>query len=115
MPKASEVATELRKLADVLDAHGETNVGKPDLRFWAGSDKEQFLAAVSVLPRPLAKRYTGTGEYDSFYVEHKTPALIVAAQAYRTTVCRLVTPAQPAVFECEPLLAAEEEEGLTIS
>jgi len=30
----------------------------------------------------------------------------------RNAVCRLVKPAQPAVYDCEPLLSQEEEESI---
>ena len=118
MPKASEVATELRKLADALDREPEQELIRPDLDFnckYVGdADKPTFLALARILPRPLAK---GVCAYDAdgMQLTYTSPALIVTTEIKRSKVCRLIEPERtiPAKYECEPLLSPEEDAALT--
>ena len=55
MPKASEVAAELRRVAGALEQEPEAELMRPSLGFFSWDQKEQFLNAVRLLPRPLAK------------------------------------------------------------
>lgn len=115
MPQAREVAAELRKLADHLEQFGDKDV--PRVHVQVGSnlgDKQQFIKAVSLLPRPLTKDYGNQSDkYSIVRVTHKTDALEVEAAAFRYAVCRMVRPAQDPVWECEPLLSETEETALT--
>jgi len=113
MTTAREIAQELRKLADHYAGLGETELPKPTLQFSCWSDKEGFLAAVRALPHPLVKDYGEEGdEYSSVRVTFKGEAMDAVAYAMRKTVCKMVEPARPARFECEPLLSEQEEEEL---
>ena len=122
MPKASEVAAELRKLADALDCDPEQELFRPEIDFTCkykssfGRDKAKkiFIALARILPHPLKK---GTQSFDSEAIElrHTSDALIVVTSIERTKVCKLIEPAKtiPAVYKCEPLLSAEEDAALT--
>lgn len=114
MPKSREVATELRKLADALDTIPETEIKRPYVSFYhhSESEKEGFLAIARVLPHPLTKDY-GEDLTDKLTVEYKTDAIIASASIPRFLVCRIVEPAKPAVYDCQPLLSAEEEMGIS--
>ena len=108
MPKASEIAAELRKVAELLDAQPEHDMRKPTLS-WYTFSKEDFLATLPGIPRPIAKRIA----YETFYAEHVTDALLVSASAPQSMTCELVQRAQPAKYNCLPLLSKQEEESLT--
>ena len=118
MPKASEVAMELRRVADALDAKPETNLVQPMLSFYCNSygegdkGKAIFLATARLLPRPLNKEFDG----NSYEIEHGKDgksAVWVRACISRENVCELVEPAKPAVYRCEPLLSEAEDEAIT--
>lgn len=110
MPKAYELAIELRKLADSLECEPEAEITKPVMSFyhWNGTEKQQFLNLARLLPRPLVKTY----DDDYFRLDHDTPALRIYAKIPRKNICRLVTPAREAVYECDPILSAEEESAV---
>ena len=118
MPKAAEVATELRRVADALDKEPETVVARPMVVFYCNSylaadkGKSMFLALVKLLPRPLAKIASGIVGFAEYELENKTPGIWLRCVIDRSSVCTLVEPAKPAVYECEPLLSADEEASL---
>jgi hypothetical protein len=105
MLKASEVATELRRIADALDKEPELIID-PYLSINAHSDREQFLALAKIMPRPMTKGidFPGTS-YEDFKLEHSFWRIKIARNAY----CSIVTPAIPAVYECPPIFSPEEE------
>ena len=114
-PKASEVAAELRRIADALDKEPETEVKRP-LFFFYCDTKDQFLATARLLPRPLAKKLDGDDgdTYQKLCLESdivKGP-IWVRTTINRSLMCRLVKEAQPAVYDCEPILSQAEEESL---
>lgn len=107
MTKAHEVAAELRKFADCLDTEPDAEVVRVYInQFYY--NKEPFLAMSKLIPRPLAKVY-GT---DRLLISHDTEAVCINVSIPRDKVCTLVKEAQPAVYECEPLLSAEDETKL---
>jgi hypothetical protein len=111
MPKASEVAAELRRVADRFDEQPDVEVERPQLCFFNWSEKQNFLNAVKIMPRPLAKR-NGDGRYPSLYLTYTTSALVVEASVQMETVCELIAPAVPAKYRCSPTLSAIEEASL---
>ncbi len=113
MPKAIEVATELRRIADALEAKPETIVHKPWLHFYC-DEKKPFLDTFSVLPRPLIKRYDRDNDmWDRVHLESNCDALDLDCSVPRSKICEIVEPAKPAVYNCPPLLSEEEESTLT--
>ncbi len=107
-----EYAKQLRELADKLEAVDEFTLpghsailykdcGIETLRYYG--DKERFLAAV---------RSIGNGRKDTSHERDFTFVAfdgLLRVTVNRDAVCRIVKPAQPAVYDCEPLLSPEEE------
>ena len=112
MPKASEVANELRKLADAFDQHPESPATKAYVTLMCDT-KEEFVSVSKMLPRPLVKsiQYEGK-DYEELRVEYSNSAVRIMATIKRNLVCQLVEPAKPAVYKCEPILSQLEEESL---
>jgi len=116
MPKASEIAKELRKVADALDRAPEQELPIANVDFYckyAGvKGKPMFLALARILPHPLAKSDDGMGGLELTYT---APALCVRTVVERDKVCKIITPKQiiEAVYDCEPLLSPEEDAALT--
>ena len=112
MPTTTAVASELRRIADVLDKTPGVEVTKPTLAFYHDytGKKEIFLSLARVFPRPLQK---GDG-YDHKYVTltHESDALEVYACIGKDKLCTLIEPAKPARYACTPLLSLEEEAEL---
>src|SRR5580658_1590552 len=79
MPKANEVATELRRIADALDKEPDAEL--PSARLWLhADDKSTFLSAVRLMPRPLKKSiFRPVSEYSDIHVEHIAPSVSVLA------------------------------------
>jgi hypothetical protein len=69
--------------------------------FW--EEKASFIAAARVLGGN--KRYTDT----DLSLEQDFGPLEVCLRIDRKAVCRIVEPAKPAVYECDPILSEEEE------
>lgn len=122
MPKAAEVATELRKLADRLEAAGELNVPYAFVIFTFQPDsKDSFLTfAKEVMPRPFKKVYNETAYASDLRLVHdaknedNVDTLTLWAKIDRKSLCRLVKPAQPAVYDCDPLFSEAEEEEIGV-
>jgi len=113
MPKANEVANELRKLADSLDVNPDADMVRPSISWyhWSESHKDKFLAVARLLPRPLNKK-VGTGEHADLTIEYRSDALLAYASIPRSLTCELVEPAKAAVYKCEPILSQLEESEL---
>ena len=110
MPKAHEVASELRKLADSLDREPEAEITEPTIvaSHYGAKEKTPFMNLARLLPRPYEKKWKETEvelRYDS-----KTLTFIACIQ--RSIVCELIEPAKPAVYRCDPLLSVAEEAAL---
>lgn len=111
MPKASEVASELRKLADSLDREAHVEIPAPGVYFPTRYEgKKAFLNVAAILPHPIKKTYPLDGT--EIELEYRTSAIRVSTCGQRNTVCELVEPAKPAVYRCAPLLSDEEEAAL---
>jgi hypothetical protein len=106
MAKGIELANELRKLADAVE--GLEEVQRPNIYFCYlyGQDerKQEFINFAKVLPKPFEKQFSDS-ELNLIYDSN---AIWVKAYIERNKVCKIVTPAIPAVYDCEPLLTAEE-------
>ena len=115
MPKASEVAAELRKIADALDLHPDVETIMPHLNWFHsfGESKDHFLAAARLLPHPLEKIYEQHDSYPRVKVRHTTDALVSEVSIYKESICRIIRPAQPAEYDCELTLSETEDASLT--
>lgn len=108
MPTAREIAAELRRVAEVLEQSGDVNLNKPALFFSHWDGKDLFHNAVKAMPRPMTKEYGKDDDpFAQVIVSHESKALTVKATIQRSYVCRIITPAQPAKFECESFLSEE--------
>ena len=109
MPKASEVAAELRKFADRLDREPDENVVKPYIYFshsFRAKPKESFMALARLMPRPIKKSDGYTKE--EMKIEYESASLDISASVQKIHTCILVEAAREAVYECEPLLSEAE-------
>jgi len=104
-----EYAQKLKAAAEFFLSRPAFKVRNAPLLFssyW--SDKDGFLAAVKALGKG-EKKYDG--ESLKFVVTIE-PGVTFDVEVSRSAGCRLVKPAQPAVYDCEPLLTQEEESNL---
>lgn len=117
MPTAHQVAIELRKFADALDTDPDVEIAKTNVwwYFWSKSDKEMFKRIVRLLPRPLVKSIDDpTSDNPRIVVTSPSNAAVeFEARIPQRVNCRLVEPARPAVYDCEPLLSETEEAEIT--
>jgi hypothetical protein len=114
-PKASEVATELRNLADRIEKLGDAEVSRPFVYFshssYGDNKKERFVALAKVLPRPLKKTYV-EGLYPDLTLEHNTDIIHITAAIPRSEVCEILEPARPAKYHCPSIFTTDEEAAL---
>lgn len=109
MPKASEVAAELRKLADCLDKGPDLEVLRPWVYFQA-SNKESFSATVKLMPKPLIKKVREADDkWQKLVIAHVSTCIDLEVVIDLVKTCKIVTPAIPAVYDCEPVLSVEED------
>jgi hypothetical protein len=108
---AHEIANKLREIADRFDAQPELQLESASLHFHPYG-KQHFLNTVSLMPRPF-KKSVPSWDDESIQIEHENDAVKVYATAKRKLACRLITPAQPAVYDCDPLLSQAEEDALS--
>ena len=110
MPKAHEVASELRRLADALDVQPEADIRTLWATFYCDT-KEQFLNTAALLPKPLIKESTGGkyGRLSLLNTKRFDGPIRLECSVERTKTCRLVEPAREAVYECDPILSQFEE------
>lgn len=117
MPTAHEVATELRKFADSLDTDPDVEIAKANVwwYFWSESDKEMFKRIVRLLPRPLVKSIDDpTSDTPRLVVTSASNAAVeFEARIPQRVTCRIIEPAHPAVYDCEPILSETEESEIT--
>lgn len=112
MPLAKEVAAELRKLADALDKYPDTVIPTADVYLRAES-KDVFTDSVRILPRPLKKELTDTGQsWARIRVKHGNTAMRIDCSVPQSLCCILVEPAKPAVYKCPPILSPDEDANL---
>lgn len=112
MEKSSRtLAANLRKLADWLDAKPEFPVTSDTASNGYQNfhtDKESFLKAVRSLG--AGKKVNGLIGKSELRFEAQAPdGTAFAVEVFRSAVCKLVKPAQEAVYSCEPLLSPEED------
>lgn len=114
MPTCKQVAQELRNLADHLEQGGETEIQQAWITFYhsaATEDKEKFKQIAKFLPRPLKKVISDPNDdkWARLKLEHDTCAVQINATIPRSATCRIIQLAQPAKYECDPVLSEEEE------
>jgi len=111
MTTAKEVALELRRIADSLEREPETEIKAPLVYFpqsYSVDAKSHFLNIARLMPRPYEKTYRER----ELEIGYGTEAIKVYATVDRDRVCTVITPAVPAVYDCEPLLSETELQTL---
>jgi hypothetical protein len=110
--KAIDAVANLRKLAHMLETHPEAEIDTAyfSIGFY---DKASFLAVAQDMPRPFEKVYE-TGSYPDLRLSHGGIRRdgIILLTIPRDKACTLVEPAKPAVYDCDPILSADEEAQL---
>ena len=116
MPKAGEIAKELRRIADALETIPDADLPRPMVAFYADS-KEDFTMLASSLPRPLKKKVRDANDdrWAKLVIECNSMTSVQCyAEVSRNKMCTLIEPAKPAVYDCHPLLSTEEESLLEV-
>ena len=106
--KASEVANELRRIADAL-AGSDLDIDPFLVIHTTERNKESFQNLAKIMPKPMVKGvdFLGTS-YEDFKLSHEFWAI----KTSRSTVCHIKEPAKPAVYECDPIFSTNEEDEL---
>lgn len=109
MVKGIELAKELRKLADAVEGLDEVvtfSIPRVYFGFAYGNEKhkQSFIEFAKVMPKPFEKKFTD----NELQLVYENETLAVQAYIERDKVCKIITPAQPAVYDCEALLSQAE-------
>jgi hypothetical protein len=113
--KAGDLATELRKFADRLDAQPETLIETPSMHF-SHHSKDPFLALARLMPRPMKKQIrTWAHSAPDLSLTYDSPTLHIGSSIPQSLTCTLVKPAQEAVYECDPILSEAEDAELEVT
>lgn len=114
MPKAKEVAAELRRLAESLEREPDAVVEQPLIAFYSHGNKDSFFNLAHLLPRPLVKSDAGSETFPAFRLEYKSAGAWILAEVYKEAACTILEPAKPAVYRCDPILSLDEEEAISL-
>ena len=107
--KAIDAVANLRKLADLLEKHGDTEIRMTSARVWFDS-KESFMTFARDFPRPYEKVYEHR-QYGSFSLTHGKLSETgdINLDIERSAVCEMIEPPRPAKFHCPSIFSPEEE------
>lgn len=109
-----ELALALQKLSVHLQEQPEVEIGCISIGNIYGTTGEQFKAIAAVMPKPLTKRYDPpTDVMPWIWLDGSIDGVELKFHAERNKLCKLVSPAKPAVYECDPLLSPDEDAELT--
>ena len=104
-----DLSSALRQIADKLDNAPEFTIpqfSSKFIHFNLFNHKQELLARARILGGK--KNYSPS----SLTLTQEIGPLEVSLVVDRSTICKLVSPAQEAVYECESIFCAEEEESL---
>lgn len=110
--KAKDAVDNLRKLADVLEKHGDADLEMAHATIWTDS-KDSFMSLAADFPRPAQKRVE-EGKYGNLILRHGELSTggVVDIRIGRDKLCRIVEPAREAVYEYDPALSADYEDEM---
>lgn len=113
---AAEFAAGLREVAAFYEENPEMPV--PQWRdFWVTtSSRVEFISAISTLTRggKVSKFADREGSIqNAYHGKRNFGGVIIDVRVPRELVCKLVTPAQPAVYDCPDSLLADEAAEFT--
>ena len=110
--KAIDAVENLRKLADLLEKHGDAEIRMVSATVWM-EKKEPFLALAREFPRPFSKKFED-GAYGDVDLEHgdlnRTGE--IGLRIRRSAICEMIEPARPAKFHCPSIFSPEEKAEL---
>ena len=101
-----EFASKLRTLADKWEQLPEQK--NTPLLFVENSRKEDAVAIVKGIGGHWTKTITNP-DHPYARVVYASRETGLEVSLYRDSLCRIIRPAQPAQYECEPLLSPDEE------
>ena len=106
--KAIDAVANLRKLADLLEKHGELEIGMSSANVWV-DDKEAFKAIARDFPRPAKKRSDNT-EFGDITLEtgELSETGKIGIKISQSLICELVEPAKPAVYRCPSIFSPSD-------
>ncbi len=109
--KAIDAVANLRKLADLLEKHGDAEIRMVAATIWF-DEKEPFMAVAREFPKPYAQEFE-EGQYGNLKLQHGklNESGKLELRIRRSAICELIEPARPARFHC-PILSPEEEAEL---
>lgn len=108
----AEYVTGLRALADFYESHPDMPLPYAVNHVYS-YEREEFLKGVKILADGGKVSKTTQGDDSNYPTYHATRAfgpVTLDVQIDRKTICRMVRPAQPAVFECPDSLLEEGRE-----
>lgn len=109
-----DYADSLVRLAEFIKSKPAFTIAADDVparfRCYFWFKKDHFLSAVRVLGSGVKREKNGYGEDELEFVSASDTGESVELVIKRNLVCRLVRPAQPAEYDCEPLLSQFEAE-----
>ena len=107
----AQFAQQLRELADRWELLPEETRRPVGLTLYCWHDKTLAALVVKTIGGHWDKtvKDTNTSFSAMVYTSRETG---LEVQLYRDGICKIVRPAQPAEYECEPLLSPEEEDEL---
>jgi hypothetical protein len=111
LAKASEIAAELRKLAESFDSISDS-IDIPYLYVATHHyEKDSFLAVARAMPRPVKKGETNYS-IPEINLRYKSNAIDFYVSIPKSLTCEIVEPAKPAVYKCDPILSQLEVENV---
>ena len=113
----TEFAQSLREIADLFERHPEATLPHPKL-YITVSDREDFIRTVKALSDGGTVRKYIDGEESTWPRYHGARdfhGLVVDCHIDRKSVCRMIKPAQPAIYECPDSLLEQAAEFPEVS
>lgn len=109
MPKAQEVANELRKLVEALEKMPDAEIKRPYLLL-SSYDAPTFRAAAKIMPKPFKKDVAyADSDNPELRMIYGNPTIHIQASVPQKLVCKVIEPAKPAVYDCAPVLSEAED------
>jgi hypothetical protein len=110
--KAKDAVENLRKLADLLERHGEADIRMVTAHVWL-NHKDPYVAMAMDFPKPYRKECQN-GDYGDFRLIHGNldENALIDLRIDRSSICTLVEAAKPAVYDWPSFLKDDEEAQL---
>jgi hypothetical protein len=113
----TEFAQSLREIADLFEKHPEASLPHPTLNIFA-FDREEFIRTVKALSDGgTVHKYADAEEsaWPRYHGKRDFHGVVVDCEIDRKSVCRIIKPAQPAIYECPDSLLEQAAEFPEVS